>query len=417
MAKRGFFAEMNHQAALADQRRRQQLIAQQRMDERAAREAEKARIAYERARGLQNAAEVKVAEQLLITQGEAAAKQRNDAIALTFASIDNILAATLDVDDWIDLDLLKNKKVVHPDIELGDLEIAIPEVVEPTYPERPQRVQPVSPGGLNSLFGGKRRAAQIEEKAETQYNLKVATWEEAKGEFELQYNERARKRAFVEIARQAQIQIVKRTYAQQCQERDSAGIEYSNAIEKLINDLAFDVKEAIEEYVELVFSNSYYPDAFPVTHEVAFELQTRELTLLVRVPGPESIPTEKEIKYVRSSGEMTSTSLSQSAIKNRYNSAIMQVAVRTFHEVFESDRNGRIKTIALTVHTDAINKATGLPDQVPLVIASADLETFKEFDLTNVEPLATLKYLSASVSKNAFDLQPADTSRGVRTRR
>jgi restriction system protein len=95
---------------------------------------------------------------------------------------------------------------------------------------------------------------------------------------------------------------------------------------------------------------------------------------------------------------------------------VFQVAVRNMHEVFKADRNGKIRSIALTVATRATSPATGIEETIPLVIVAADKDTFTGFDLANVVPRATLEHLGAALSKSPFDLTPADTSRGVRQR-
>src|SRR5205085_10228012 len=130
---------------------------------------------------------------------------------------------------------------------------------------------------------------------------------------------------------------------------------------------AFDVPAAIEEYVGIVLSNSVYPDVFPVTHEYTFDINTRELELAVTIPEPTAVPAVKEYRYVKAKDEISGTSLPVRAQKDRYANAVWQVAVRTLHEVFEADRAGKIKSIALMVGVDRIAPATGRPETVPLV--------------------------------------------------
>lgn len=153
-----------------------------------------------------------------------------------------------------------------------------------------------------------------------------------------------------------------------------------------------------------------YPEAFYVEHEHEFELANRELSLIAIVPAPSSMSAVKEYKYIKAKDEITSTLLSVKAKKDRYASAVTQVGV------FEADRGGKIHSIAVKVVSRAFSPATGLPDSVPLVIVAADRETFQRFDLSTVVPVATLQHLGAAVSKSPFDLVPADTSRGTRTR-
>jgi restriction system protein len=93
---------------------------------------------------------------------------------------------------------------------------------------------------------------------------------------------------------------------------------------------------------------------------------------------------------------------------------VAAVAIRTFHEVFEADREGRIQTISLTVQTETANPATGLVDMFPLVAAAADRQEFSQHDLHNVDPAQTLAHMRALVSKNAFGLKAISTASGIR---
>jgi restriction system protein len=108
-----------------------------------------------------------------------------------------------------------------------------------------------------------------------------------------------------------------------------------------------------------------------------------------------------------------STTLSQKECRDRYNGAIHQVALRSFHEVFESDRRGLIETISMEVGTNTVDPATGQQTYVPFIIAAAERETFLAFELSAVVPALTLARLGAAVSKNPYSLVAAERS-GVR---
>src|SRR5665811_1864317 len=141
--------------------------------------------------------------------------------------------------------------------------------------------------------------------------------------------------------------------------------------DKLIADLGYGVVDAVQEYVSIVLSNSVYPDDFLVEHDFEFDAATAELRLRVLVPGPDRLSTTSAYKYTKSSDEITAASLSQKACKDRYASAVHQVALRSMHEVFEADRRGLIKTISLEVGTETIDPATGREGYIPFVAACA----------------------------------------------
>jgi restriction system protein len=97
-----------------------------------------------------------------------------------------------------------------------------------------------------------------------------------------------------------------------------------------------------------VLSNSVYPEHFQVSHEFEFEQATAELRLRVLVPEPSEVPEIKAYKYSKASDDITSTTLSQKECRERYAGAVHQVALRSFHEVFESDRRGLILSVLRT---------------------------------------------------------------------
>ena len=132
------------------------------------------------------------------------------------------------------------------------------------------------------------------------------------------------------------------------------------------------------------------------------------------MPGPDKVAATSAYKYAKSSDEITATSLSQKACKERYAGAVHQVSLRSIHEVFEADRRGLIKMISLEVGTETVDPATGLEGYVVFVAVGAERDSFLELDLSNVVPAATLSHLGAAVSKNPFNLVAANAS-GIRS--
>ena len=127
MAKRGFFAELNYQAQQAEKRQRQQQAsavrahnAAVRESERAAKAAERARLAAQRANEADRKAAEKEAKRLHIEAREAEVEEMNTDLVATYEEIDRLLEATLEVDDYVDLESLKSA-AVHPEFAPGKL--------------------------------------------------------------------------------------------------------------------------------------------------------------------------------------------------------------------------------------------------------------------------------------------------------
>lgn len=423
MAKRGFLAELNHQVQQAERRSRQLQAAESRAQAAAARAAEKARRDAERALAASartSAAQQKAAEReasrLRVESRLAEVNALNADLAASLAEIDGLLTATLDVDDYVDLKSLKIQKVEHPAFKPGKLATPTPPVPELVYPPEPMYQEPPAPGALASAFGGKKKHQAALERARGEHAAARQRWQEqcAMAQKGQAAKQDARQKA--EADRLKKVARAQATYQEECRKREAAADARNQRVDKLISDLAFDVPEAIDEYVGIVLSNSVYPDVFPVTHDHTFDLATRELTLNVTVPEPATVPSVKEHRYAKAKDEITATILPVKVQKDRYRGAVWQVAVRTLHEVFEADRAGKIHSVALTVGVDRVAPATGQQETVPLVAVGADREPFKEFDLAGVVPAATLEHLGAAMSKSPFDLNPADSSLGVRVR-
>jgi restriction system protein len=419
--KRGFFAELQHLNQQAGKRRRQQeaaafraRAAAQRKAERSLRAAQQARTAAVAATARERDRLEREATRLQVESRMAEAESLNADLAQSREEIDGMLAAALAVDDFVDLEALKITKVEHPPFQPGPIGVPTAPLPEPYYFPEPVYREPPSPGGV---FGAKKKHAELIAQARADYDRACREWHDKNTATHSGYAAAMRRREEAERQRLAQLLAAEAKYRAECHQRETQAEARNQAVTKLINDLAFDVEAAVHEYVGIVLSNSVYPEGFPVDHDHDFDLATRELRLLVTVPPPSAVSAVKEYRYVKVKDEITSSALPAKAQKDRYAGAVTQVALRTLHEIFEADRGGKICSIALTVGTEALSPATGLRETVPLVIAAADRDTFRRFDLSNVVPQATLEHLGAAISRSPFDLVPADTSRGVRIRK
>jgi restriction system protein len=263
-------------------------------------------------------------------------------------------------------------------------------------------------------FGKKKhteQVAQVEQLNATRH----AEWQQAMAWREHEHRLTLGTHAEVERERVARLEQARRTYAAECEARDRDTVEMNGQLEALISGLAYGVDSAVQEYVTIVLSNSVYPDEFPVTFEHTFDAASRELTLQASIPPPGDVPSIKAYRYSKSSDEITSTALSAKEQKTRYSTAVLHVALRTLHEVFEADRAGHIHTIAATVGTKAQNPATGRLEFIALAKLAADRATFTGFNLANVVPAATLQHLGGVISKNPLELVPIDGGHGVRS--
>lgn len=407
--RRGFFAELQHQQRLAEQRQRREQAAAVREYNRAVREHERAVRDHERAVREHDKALVRVHQEMQRASAEMMTAEAVD----TFEQIDSILASTLDVDDYVDIDSLK-QAVEHPPFGHDDLVRPLPAPKLEPPPAEPKFEPPPEPTGLRKVFSKKAHAEAIEA-ARVAWAASHQQWADyVHRVLPAKNRELQAQHAAAEKVRREKLTAAEAAYQQQCAERERAVHEANARLDAFRQALAVGDPDAVDEYVGLVLSNSVYPEAFQVDHDYSFDAGFGELTVDVTVPPPADIPTVKSYKYVAASDEIRETRCTQKEQRDRYNGAVAAVAVRTFHEIFEADRQERIKTVSLTVKTTAINPGTGLEEEFVFVRAAADRDEFTRFELANVDPAETLAHIRSSVSKNAFGLKPVSTARGVR---
>lgn len=415
---RGFIAEMQRQARVMAREQEKAQREAERRRKAAIRKAEQERKAAERTQKQLERAQAaerkrleKEAKEAHIAAMEAEVERLNLELQVSYEEIDSLLAATLGIDDYVDLEALK-VTAEHPPFDRADLEVALPTPEAVPNPPEPTLALPPTPSGLGALFGKKRHAKAVQ-KAEVAHDLAVAAWREELAKI-ASVNESARnKHAEAEAQRILDLERERKRYDSECSKREADAETHNQDIDTLIANLGYGAVDAVQEYVSIVLSNTVYPECFPVDHEFDFDPETAELRLRVLVPSPDSVPNTKSYKYVKSSDEVTKTTLSQKAQRDRYSGAVFEVALRSLHEVFEADRRGIIKTISLEVGTSTTDPATGRNNFFLFVATGAERHGFLELDLSNVVPAATLAHLGASVSKNPFGLVAADAS-GIR---
>jgi restriction system protein len=410
--RRGFFAEMQHQAKVAEQRQRaaeRQQVAAIRRTEQARKAEHQAALRVQRASEADRKRLEKEAHTAHLAAQQAEVDQLNAELAATYDRVDTLLAATLAVDDFVDLESLR-RAVVHPPFDRADLEIPISAPVSLLDPEPPVFQPPAAPTGL---FGRKKKLAEAQANAEAEYAYLHAAWEQEMQLLPGKRQQLAERHAAEEQSRLRALSSARSRYQVECEKREKEAEEHNASVDQFMTNLSYGAVEAVEEYVGIVLANSIYPQEFPVDHEATFAPESAELALRVLIPGPDLVPTIKSYRYVKATDEITTVALSQKDAKDRYAGIVHQVALRSLHEIFEADRRQLIQSISLEVGTQTINPATGNETYIPFSAVAVARDIFAGFDLSAVTPAATLEHLGAALSKNPLALMPANGS-GVR---
>jgi len=416
MARRGVMAELQRQmkasAREAERRNRAAVTAHNaavKKSEQMRKAEERAHAAAQRANEQERKRLEKEAAAAHVASMVAEVEERNAALAEIYDEIDSLLQATLDVDDYIDLETLR-QVTEHPPFDRSDLEAATPLPPPVPEPARPQMPVVETPKGF---LGRKKKLEQAQSEAQAEYEAAVQAYELELQQLPKEREAAERAHTEAEERRKEELSKERARYADECQAREAAIAEANEELDALIANLGYGDVDAVQEYISIVLANSVYPEHFPVEHEATFDPATAELTLSAFIAPPDAIPTTKAFKYVKASDEITEMPQSQKACKDRYLEAVRAVALRSLHEIFEADRRGLIKTISLEVGTNTIDPATGKPTHVLFAAVGAERDAFLEIDLSSIVPAATLEHLGAAVSKNPYGLVAVKSS-GVR---
>jgi restriction system protein len=353
-----------------------QQAAQRRAYAAATREHERAVRAASRAA----AADEKERKRLYLEGRIADVEDLNADLAEILQAHEAILAATLKVDDKVEFEVLKQHTKPEP-----------PNPGAAATPEPPPMwdafaLPPLT--GLGKMFGGKTKHAAAETAARSQYEAAVTTH---------QQREASRTQALAEYERKYDQYLAGLAATDAAQHAD---------IDAFAAAFASGDPDAVVTYLDLVLHGSAYPDAFPQHYKLAYTPESRQVVVEYQLPTVEVIPAVKAYKYVRTSDSVTETGAPATAIRGRYLDVIVQTTLRTLHEIFEADDGRNVDVIVFNGIVDSLDPATGKKVKPCLLTVRTTRETFLDLDLAQVDPLACLKHLSASVSKSPTELAP-----------
>lgn len=387
------------------------LVQVVRASQKAARDAERARIRNARAQARYAAEASREARRAWIEDMQDDAESQTEEIQEQLLEIDDILTATLKKDDYFNLEKLR-KSVAHPEFTSKNLSPE-PEPVYALPAPKPEFKQPLSLSIFGwALPGGTKE--KIQKKADASHRIKVDEWEGSVASLDAR-NAKLREGWMArEEQRLKNLADDEKNYRAECQAHEIE-IQKANAeLDELIDGLPKGKKQAVETYVELVLSESEYPGDLEPEYEVAFDELNRELTIELKLHHPSAIPDTASFKFQKSTGEIVEKKQTQKEIRTRYESYVGNSVLRTIHEVLEADRDGVVRLVSLSAYVEHISAGTGQFTKTTLVQVATDRDRFMSINLSNVVALETLGHLGAALSKNMVSLTPIPAGKSVR---
>lgn len=347
---------------------------QQRRD-RAIKEREQARYSRESERlAKQNYLEFQMQE----------ARDKNDNIKLLLNELENILSATLTVDDTVTFDSLRVLENPSPFAPAKSLTTAIKcpslESFTSKLPSLPWYAFLIP--GYKSKHSEKLRLANeqyiaSEQQVNIQNTQRLDLLKKAREDYE------ARVSAFLEkkALRDSEVDAFRYSY-------------YEGDPESII------------AYCSMVLEKSVYPEGFPQNFSLAYQPDSKQLVIEYEIPTVEIIPSVAEYRYIKIRDEIVEKLRKPAEIKALYSDLVASIALRCLHEIFEADQGEFLETCCFSGYVSTIDPATGREIQPHLVSVRTTRKTFTEIDLARVDRAVCLKNLGAHVSRSPSEAQP-----------
>jgi HJR/Mrr/RecB family endonuclease len=324
-----------------------------------------------------------------LSKGSELAKQLSLDAVSNIEGLSNILAHTLKVNDAVNWDSLKDysKYPTPPDFEIPE---PVPQWLETPVFQRPNITF------LDKIFGKKKKKY---ESARSFYASEVEMWEAGNDEIQRIYEQDyaewlASKNQHDEFHRSE----MEKFYLNQK--------EYNIKINNLRESWISGNTDSIIEHAALVLEASNYHDFFEKSFEIDFNSQDGLLLLEYDLPSPDNMPIVKSVRFIKDTGELKETYISERDKKSNYDSVCYQICLRTIHELFEADIHCHLNKILFNGFSEFIDSSTGRDVRASIMSILVDRSEFISIDLSRVDPKACFKNLKGVSAASLASLSP-----------
>jgi len=164
--------------------------------------------------------------------------------------------------------------------------------------------------------------------------------------------------------------------------------------------------EAVIEHSSMVLDASDYNGLFEKSVLIQYHPENKLLKIAYDLPAPDTLPALKAVRFVKATGELKETYITEREKKANFESVVYQVALRTLHELFESDVHDNITKVLFNGYVNFIDKSTGQEVRSCLLSVVVDKATFEAIDLSRVDPRACFKSLKGVSAASLASLTP-----------
>ena len=131
-------------------------------------------------------------------------------------------------------------------------------------------------------------------------------------------------------------------------------------------------------------------------------------TLLVSysLPSVDTIPRLQEVAYIQSRNEFNEKELSDAQVRKLCDSLVYKIALRTVHELFESNQLGAFDSVVFNGCVTLVDRSTEFTSKACILSIQTMREEFLKINLVHVDPKACFKALNGVGSSKLHSLTP-----------
>lgn len=286
---------------------------------------------------------------------------------------ETVLAKTLEIDDKLDWDSLKNTRKFKP-FKSG--------IRKPTIDDVNDELGVLSPS-IFEVFLKSRKEKRLSQESEAQ-----ELWKERKKEHA------------------SELKNLKQEYEEAKAEFLRKQAEENESIDQLKVDFEQGHGYAIEKYVHLVLESSQYPEGLERAYEIQYEPISGTVIVAFQLPIVETLPNISKYKYVAPRKEIDPVPLKKKELDALFENLIFQICLRTTHEIFESVYVDDVQTVVFNGWVQAVDPKTGQDFDSCIVSCQAQREQFESFNLERVGPKECFKNLKGLAAGPLAQLAP-----------
>jgi restriction system protein len=165
-------------------------------------------------------------------------------------------------------------------------------------------------------------------------------------------------------------------------------------------------QQAVAQNCELALAASRYPDIVKKEFTGNYSGDSRIAVIDYCLPCKSDIPTLSRVTFIQSRNEYKEAHISDAERNRLYDDVLYQIALRSLHEVFESDLVAAIDAVVFNGWVEDVNPATGRPVTGCLLSVQAKKDEFAGIELSNVDPKACFRQLKGVAASKLSGMTP-----------